>query len=166
MAALASLSTAANVAAMISLADTAFKTGTQVFELYCRYRDASSSMAQLVDEIQAATSNTAQVRIFMQEFEASAFAIDNGHTLPQIQQLLCLIDQEFKLLKKLMQDTRPSSSGGWLGLFQQVTGHMRWSLDDRKVAASCTRLHRLSSHMNNALGITGRWVPWFLTSWT
>lgn len=95
----------------------------------------------------------------MQEFEASAFAIDNGHTVPQIQQLLCLIDQEFKLLRKLMQDTRPASSGSWLGLFQQVTSHMRWSLDDHKVAASCTRLHRLSSHMNNALGITERWVP-------
>lgn len=159
MAALVSLSTAANVAAMISLADMAFRTGTQVFDLYCRYKDASSTMAQLVDEIQAATSNTAQVRIFMQEFEASAFAIDNGHTIPQIQQLLCLIDQEFKLLRKLMQDTRPASSGSWLGLFQQVTSHMRWSLDDHKVAASCTRLHRLSSHMNNALGITERWVP-------
>lgn len=92
----------------------------------------------------------------MQEFEASAFAIDNEHTLPQIQQLLCLIDQEFKLLKKLMQDTRSAPSGSWLDLFQQVTGHIRWSLDDHKVVASCTRLHRLSSHMNNALGITGR----------
>lgn len=155
---MAALSTAANVAAMISLADMALKTGTQVLDLYCRYRDATSSMAQLVDEIQAATSNTAQVRIFMQEFDASAFAIDNGHTVPQIQQLLCLIDQEFKLLRKLIQDTRPSSSGGWLGLFQQVTGHIRWSLDDHKVAASCTRLHRFGSHVNNALGIIGRWV--------
>lgn len=35
-------------------------------------------MSQLVDEIQAATTNTAQVRIFMQEFETSAFAIDSG----------------------------------------------------------------------------------------
>lgn len=158
MAALVSLSTAANMAAMISLADMAFKAGTQVFDLYCRYRDASSSMAQLVDEIQAATSNTAQVRIFMQEFEASAFAIDHGHTLPQIQQLLCLIDQEFKLLRKFMQDTRQASSGSWLGIFQQVTSHIRWSLDDHKVTASCARLHRLSGHMNNALGITGRQV--------
>lgn len=156
MAALVSLSTAANVAAMISLADMAFKSGTQVYDLYCRYRDASVSMAQLVDEIQAATSNTAQVRIFMQEFEASAFAIDNGHTLPQIQQLLCLIDQEFKLLRKFMQDASPSPPGSWLGLFQQVTSHIRWSLDDHKITASCTRLHRLSTHMSNALGVTGR----------
>lgn len=158
MAALVSLSTAANVAAMISLADMAFKTGTQVFDLYRRYRDASSSMSQIVDEIRAATSNTAQVRIFMQEFEASAFAIDNGHILPQIQQLLCLIDQEFKLLKKLMEDTRPCPSGSWLDLFQQVTSHIRWSLDEYKVKTSCTHLHRLSTHMNNALGITGRSV--------
>lgn len=106
---MAALSTAANVAAMISLADMAFKSGTQVFDLYCRYRDASASMSQLVDEIQAATSNTTQVRIFVQEFEASTFAIDNGHTLPQIQQLLCLIDQEFKLLRKLMHDTPVSN---------------------------------------------------------
>lgn len=153
---MAAFSTAANVAAMISLADMAYKSGNQVFDLYCRYRDASSSMSQLVDEIQAATSNADQVKIFIQEFDASAFATDNGHTLPQIEPLLCLIDQEFKLLKKLMRDTRPSSSGRWLGLFQQVTGHIRWSLDDHKVAASCTRLHRLSSHMSNALDITGR----------
>lgn len=156
MADLVALSTAANVAAMISLADTAFKTGTQVFDLYCRYRNASSSISQLVDEIKAVTSNTAQVRIFMQEFDASAFAIDNRHTMSHIQQLLCLIDQEFKLLKKLMEDTRPTSSGSWLDRFNQVAGYMRWSLDEHKAAASCTRLHRLSTHMTNALGITGR----------
>lgn len=161
MAALVSLSTAANVAAMISLADMAFKTGTQVFELYCRYRDASLSISQLVDEIRASTSNIAQARIFIQEFEASAFAIDNGHTLPQIQQLLCLMDQEFKLLRKFMQDMVPPLSGSWLDVFRQATSHLRWSLDDHKVAASCARLHRLSTYMGNSITITGRSVSQF-----
>ncbi|KAL1872054.1 hypothetical protein Daus18300_004423 [Diaporthe australafricana] len=138
MDALVSLSIAANVAAIIPLADTAFKTGTQVFDLYCRYRDASLSISQLVDEIKAATSNIAQARIFIQEFAASAFAIDNGHTLPQIQQLLCLIDQEFKLLRKLMQDTRPSPSrtSSWLDRFQQAQyPHEQCSRNHRTVSA-------------------------------
>lgn len=157
--ALASLSTAANVAAMISLADTVLKTGTQVYALYCRYKDASLSVSKLVDEIQAATSNIAHVRIFMQEFEELACTVNNGQTIPEIQQIICLIDKEFKLLRKLMLDTRTSSSGGWLNLFQHVTGHIRWSLDDHQIAASCARLHRLSTYMNGALAITGRWVP-------
>jgi hypothetical protein len=62
MAGLASLSTASNVAAMISLADLTFKSGTQVLDLYFRYKGASSSMSRLVDEIKAATNNTTQVR--------------------------------------------------------------------------------------------------------
>lgn len=155
MAALVSLSTAANVAAMISLADTAFKAGTQVFDQYCRYRYASVSMSQLVDEIQASTSNIAQARMFIWGFEASTFATDTRDTLPQIQQLLYLMDQEFKLLSKFMQDIIPSSSGSWLDAFRQAASHMRLSLDNHKVAASCARLHRLSTYMSNSLAITG-----------
>lgn len=119
MAELVSPSTAANVAAAISLADVAFKTGTQVFGLYYRYRDASSSISQLVDETKAATTNAAQVRMLMSGFEASAFAIDRKHTISQVQQLLCRIDQWLKLSKKLMEANH-STSCSWICLVQSV----------------------------------------------
>lgn len=155
MTALVSLSTAANVAAMISLADMAFKTGTQVCDLCFRYQDAPRSISQLVGEIKASTSNIAHARIFLQEFGASAFAVDNGHMLPQIEKILCLLDQEFKHLRKLVPDMMSSSSGGLLNPLRRVASRLRWSLDDRAIATSCANLNRLKTDLSIALGITG-----------
>lgn len=159
MAALGTLSTVANVFAVANMAGTTLQAGTQLFDLYVRYRNLSATVPRLLDEIKIVTSTIAHARIFLQSFEASAMLVagDHEHSLPQIERLLAVIDQEFRLLKELSpRDVQLPAHAGWLTRFRQYTGNFRWVLQEPKLEASCQRLHRFSGYMNNVLSLTGR----------
>jgi hypothetical protein len=60
----------------------------------------------------------------------------NRHNLSQVPQRECLINQELKLLKKLMENIRLQEIGSLArcsSLFRQGAGHVKWSLDENKV---------------------------------
>lgn len=159
-AALGTLSTVANVFAIVDMAGTMLQAGTQLFDLYGRYRNLSTSVPRLLDEIKIATSSIAYARIFLQNFEVSALVVDHEQSLPQIERLLAVFDQEFRLLKELSpQHVQLSAHAGWLTRFRQYTGSFRLVLQEPKLEASCQRLHRFSGYMNNVLSLTGRRVP-------
>lgn len=151
----APLSVAANAFAIVGLADVIFRSGKQLYDIYSRTRNAPTCVAQLLEEIRASTSVIAHVRIFVEEFKTSPFAVDDGHSLPQIKTILTLIGHEFEILAQLIMHAQGSASDGWLGQFAK---NLRWAMGDQRIAQSCQRLQRLTISMNAALSVTGMLV--------
>jgi hypothetical protein len=148
-------STVANAFATIGLADTVFRNGKHLYELYERCQGASKVIPQLLNELKAVTSIIAHTTIFLHGFESSPFALEDGQTLPQIQSILTLCGQEFEFLRGAITANQNCRGDGWL---VQLKKSFTWALEDQKVAQSCQRLQRLSTSLTTALSVTGRCV--------
>lgn len=149
------LSLAANISAMVGLADVVLRSGKRLYDLYERCRAAPASRALLLAEISATTSIVAQARVFLGEYQTSAFAHENRQSLPQINTVINLIHQEFELLCSVILGSQATVRDNW---FIQLTKGFRWALSEQAIADSCNRLHRLTASMIAALSVTGRCV--------
>ena len=155
MTALDNLSVAANVFQVISFADTVFRTGKSLYELFDKTRSASKNITLLLLELQALLSVVAYVHVVITEHASSPFAQEDGHTLPNVHTILTLIEQDFLHLKGLLEKTVRSRHEGWLSLLQS---NIRWALQDHDIAAARHRITRYTQNLNAALSVSGRSV--------
>jgi hypothetical protein len=153
MSALDNLSVASNVFQVIGFADSVFRAGKTLYELFDKARAASRNIALLLLELQALLSVVAYVRVFVTEHASSPFAQEDGHTLPNVHTILTLIEQDFRHLKALLVQTIGSGREGWFGL---LTSNVRWALKDGDIADSRHRLARYTQNLTAALSVSGR----------
>lgn len=154
MSALDNLSVTANVLQVIGFADTVFRAGKNLYELFDKARSASRNIALLLLELQALLSIVAFVHVVINEHASSPFAQDDGHMLPNVHTILTLIEQDFRHLRGLLGQVAGSTSEGWLSLF----GSFRWALKDHEIAASRYRLAHYTQNLTAALSVSGRYV--------
>jgi hypothetical protein len=155
MSALETLSVASNVFQIIGFADTVFRAGKSLYELFDKARSASRNIAWLLIELQALLRVVAHVRVVIAEHASSPFAQDDGHTLPNVEIVLTLIEQDFRHLTGLLGQTVGSGSEGWLSLLQR---NIRWALNDHQIAASRQRFAQYTQNLTLALTVSGRYV--------
>jgi hypothetical protein len=153
MSALDNLSIASNVLQVIGFADTVFRAGKDLYELFDRSRNASRNIALLLLDLQAPLSVVAHVRVFISEYASSPFALDDGHTVPNIQTILSLIEQDFRHLRGLVTQSISSRQEGWFSL---LPFHLRWALNEHEVATSRQRLGQYVLNLTAALSVSGR----------
>ena len=137
MSALDNLSIAANVLQVTGFADTVFRAGKGLYELFDKARSASRNITLLLFELQALLSVVASVHIFAREYASSPFAHDDSHTLTNVYTILTLIDQDFRHVSELLMRTVGSGPRSWLSLLQR---NILWALKDDEIAASRQRL--------------------------
>jgi hypothetical protein len=99
MSVIENFSVAANAFQVVGFADTVFRVGRALYELFDKGRSASSNVALLLLELQALLSVVASVRVFITEYSASTFAQDDGQTLSSVHTVLTLIEQDFRHLR-------------------------------------------------------------------
>ena len=154
MSALNNLSVAANVLQVIDFAPTVFHAGKVLYELFDKAGSASRNIALLLLDLQSLPSVVAYVRVFITEHASSPFAQDDVHTLPNVNTMLTLIEQDFRLMKRLVVQTVGSGRGSWLSL---VTSNVRWALNDHEIAASRHRLAHYTQNLTAALSVSGKY---------
>jgi len=155
MSALENLSIASNVLQVVGFADTVFRTGKNLYELFSKARFASRNIALMILELQALLSVVAHVRVFIAEHASSPFAQDDGHTLPDVRTILTLIEQDFWHLRGLVVQTVGSGREGWLSILKS---NVRWALRDHEITAARHRLAQYAQNLTTALSISGRYV--------
>lgn len=96
----------------------------------------------------------ALVRTVIVQLASSPF-VQDGHTLPNVDVILTLIEQDFRYLRGLTGQTVGSGRGGWLLLLKS---HVGWALKDDKIAASRHRLAQYTQNLTIALTVSGRYV--------
>jgi hypothetical protein len=149
------LSLASNVLQIVGFADTVFRAGKVLYELFDKARSVSKTIALLLLELQALLSVVAFVHVVIAEYASSPFAQDDGHTMPNVHTILTLIEQDFRHLKGLLSESERSGREGWLSLFHY---NVRWALRDEEIMASRHRLARYTQNLNAALSVSGRYV--------
>jgi len=105
MSALNNLSIVSNVLQVVGFADTVFRAGKDLYELFNKARFASRNIALMILELQSLLSVVAHVRVFIAEHGSSPFVQDDGHTLPDVHTILTLIEQGFWHLRGLVIQT-------------------------------------------------------------
>lgn len=153
MSAAGTLSVVSNAFQVVGFADTVFRAGKAVYELFDKARSASRNIALLLLELQALLSVIAFVRVVISEHASSPFATEDRQTLPNIHTILTLINQDFLHLKKLVTQNVTTWNDSWLSLLQN---NIRWALQDHDIAAARDRLARYSQNLNTALSAAGR----------
>lgn len=138
----------ANVFQIVGFADTVFRVGRDLYELFDKARSASKDVMQLLLELQALLCFIATVRKFITEYASSPFALDDRQPLPNLHTILTLIEQDFRHLKGLLAQTVGSGIGGW---FKNIL----WALKDGEVEASRHRLARYTQNLNDVMSVTG-----------
>lgn len=149
------LSIAANVLQITAFADTVFRAGRNLYELFDKARSASRNISLLLFELQALLSVVASVHVFATEYASSPFACDDGHTLANIHTILTLIDQDFRHVKGVLVRTVGSGRQGWLSSFRSS---ILWALKDEEIMASRQRLSQYTQNLTTALSISGRYA--------
>lgn len=147
------LSIAANVLQVTGFADTVFRAGRNLYELFDKARAASRAITLLLFELQALLSVVASVRVFATEYASSPFACDDDHTLANVHTILTLIDQDFRHVGSLLARTVGSGGRGWLSSLQSS---ILWALRDDEIAASRHRLSQYTQNLTTALSVSGR----------
>lgn len=155
MSPLDNLSVASNVLQVVGFADAVFRAGKGLYELFDNARSASRNIALLLLELQALLSVVAFVRVVIIEYASSPFAQNDGHTLPNVQTILTLIEHDFQHLKGLIGQTVGSKLEGLLSLFQS---NVRWALKDHEITATRHRLAQYTQNLTAALSVLGRYV--------
>lgn len=153
MAIIENISVAANILQLVTFADTVFRTGKSLYDLLDNARLASRSSTLLLHQLQALLSVVAYVRIFITEHASSPYALDDGHTLPNIQTLLLLIEQDFRHLRCLSTEASGSMNAGWFSVLQS---NLWWALKDKDIADARQRLSLYTQNLNAALSVSGR----------
>ena len=115
MSAIANLAIASSVLQVVGFADTVFRAGKSLYELFDKARAASRNITLLLLDLQALLFIVVFVRVFVTEHASSLFAQDDGHTLPSVHEILTLIDQDFLYLKRLVLQTTSPGREGWFG---------------------------------------------------
>jgi hypothetical protein len=154
MSALTGLSVAANVFQVVGFADTVFRAGKNLYDVFERAQSASNSIKTLLQELRALLSIIASVRVFISEYAASPFAQDDGHILPNIRTVLTLIEQDFRHLRGFAGNAAGSGREGWLSL---LPTNMRWALKEHEVTSSKHRLAQYTQSLSTALSVVGRY---------
>lgn len=155
MSTLNNLSVTANVLQIVDFSGTVFRVGKSLYDLLDKVRSASRNIVLLLLELQVLLSVVAQVRIFITEHASSPFSQVDGHTLPNIQTILTLIEQDFRHLRGLLIQTIGSGYDGWLSL---LASSIRWALKDHEIMASRHRLVQYTQNLTTALSVSGRYV--------
>ncbi|PSN65835.1 hypothetical protein BS50DRAFT_621632 [Corynespora cassiicola Philippines] len=153
MSALDYLSVAANALQVINFADTVFRIGRNLYELFDKAQSASRNIALLLLELQALLSVVACVRVYIEEHASSPFAQVDGLALPNIRTLLTLIEQEFRHLRALFLQTTSPGQRCWSSY---LPSNFKWALRDQAIADARHRFSQHTLHLNAALSVSGR----------
>ena len=86
----------------------------ELYELIDKARLTSQIITLLLHQLQALLSVVALVKIVLDEHQHSHFATEDGHGLPNVQTLLFFIEQDFRHLKGISDNTIAPSRLGWL----------------------------------------------------
>lgn len=124
MSALDRLSTAANILQIAGFADTVFRAGRNLYELFVKARSASRSVTLLLFELRALLSVVASVCVFVNEYASSPLARDDTHTLENVYKILALVEQDFRHVRGLLERIG-FGSRGWVAVVdseQQLVG--------------------------------------------
>ncbi|GKT53013.1 hypothetical protein ColTof4_13016 [Colletotrichum tofieldiae] len=152
MSAIDTLSLVANGAGIVGLADVVLKRSTGLYDLYSRCKNASTSRARLLAEIQGSADIVVRTRSFLEDFRASGISAQDGHCLPEITTLLNRFNQEFDVLSRMMTSSQVSAGDG---LVARMTKNFKWTMNEPAVAQACSQLHSLTASLTAALTVAG-----------
>jgi hypothetical protein len=147
------LSLAANVLQVVGFADTIFRAGTNLYELFAKARTASRNVTLLLSELQTLLRVIANIRMFLNEHAASLFANEDSYSLHTVKTILTLIEHDFRLLKNMIAKIVPIRPASW---YLTLMNGIRWALDQNEVDSACQRLSRYTSSLTAALSVSGR----------
>jgi hypothetical protein len=151
---MAGFSVAANAFSVVGLADVVFRLGVDTAGLYSRYRNASSDIDSLVDEIQAFVASLAQIRVYLDEYHQSTYAQGDGQTLPpQFSQTLSDCEKELRDLQHLANKNKNELHDG---LAVQMMKSWRWASQHEHVSKCRKRIRHHNINLQTILVLIGR----------
>jgi len=141
------LSTAANAAAIVGLADVACRLGKELYEFFRAVKDAPRDIQNMLQELRSLEGTLLEVRKLAVDYADSSFSNDGLSSVLLEQTLQGCVAESKSLLALVEKVATPATS---------AIDRFKWVLDHKKVKQSLGRLQRLRTHLNMALSLSGR----------
>lgn len=145
------LSTVANAAAIVGLADVACRLGKELCEFFRAVKDAPRDIQHMLQELHSLEGTLLEVRKLTADYTDSSFSNEDSLSSILLEQPLQECVAEFKSLLALVEKAATPATSA-LDRFKGF----KWVLDHKKVERSLGRLQRLRNNLNMALSLSGR----------
>ena len=152
---MAGLALAANIGAIISLADIAFWSGKEVVDGLLKLKEVDDNVKgvkDVIDEIQLLESLIASVHVVAVNLQTSPCLLRDQGALPIFEVLLKDCEKEFRILHDAVRDACPPPDQ-W---FRLLRSRITWVLGDAKVVRARRKLERYRKQFHFELSIMGR----------
>lgn len=147
------LSAAANVFAVVSVVDVAYRCGTELYEFFSKVQNASASARKLLLILQNLVSILAQVRSFLVDIFDSSPSVDN-RAITTLNSILKQCEADLNQLQiQAVKVKAANNSQGWFNKMARS-----WALHEREILQMTQRLEAHKTNLIASLAVLGRCV--------
>ena len=145
------ISAAANIFAVVGVADATYRYGTVLYDLFSKIKNAPASATQLLISLQNLVSVLAQVRSLLVDIFNSSFSIDD-RAITTLNSILKQCEADLNQLQ--IQAAKVKSVNSSQGWFNRV--YRNWALNEQEILRVTQQLEAHKTNLIAALAVLGR----------